>query len=302
MEKRTKYLLLSVLLLCLICIITSGYSYAKYVSNSVWDNYLESQGFYFSSKELDSTKVVNVNNNWNNDSTYFTIENSINEYLITNYDIEYTVKCTIQNATSNYSECKLNGEDSDEFTGVLSSSYVCKDNTNNLDVSKYTKEECISNNYQWSAQKNYKELYFDIVPTSDKEINNVSVLIEVSTDKPYKKTITGEFNLNSSYTENNILEVNYKEYNDYNRVIITNSYDEDKCVKLNWNSSDLRIDESNNKIITSKKDENGYINEIIFNISKKDSISYIFYKTDFNKFYDSKAFTLIETNECLTLQ
>ena len=41
-----------------------------------------------------------------------------------------------------------------------------------------------------------------------------------------------------------------------------------------------------------------HINEIIFNINKKDSISYIFYKTDFNRIYDYKEFNLIESNQC----
>ena len=35
-----------------------------------------------------------------------------------------------------------------------------------------------------------------------------------------------------------------------------------------------------------------------FNIDKKNSISYIFYKTDFNKIYNSNEFNLKESNEC----
>ena len=78
----------------------------------------------------------------------------------------------------------------------------------------------------------------------------------------------------------------------------TYSYDENKCVKLSWNPDNLRIDETNDQISSYQYDNNNHINEIIFNINKKDSISYIFYKTDFNKIYDYKEFNLIESNQC----
>ena len=94
------------------------------------------------------------------------------------------------------------------------------------------------------------------------------------------------------------LKVNYKELSNYSRVIISNSYDENKCVKLSWNSDNLRIDETNNQISSYQYDNNNHINEIIFNINKKDSISNIFYKTEFKKIYDYKEFNLIESNQC----
>ena len=296
MEKRTKYMLLMVILLSLISLITYGYSFAKYVSNSVWNYYLGTKGFYFSSEQLDTNKITNVNNNWNYDSTYFTLKNSENDFLITDYDIEYTVKCTIQNDASNYSKCTLNGTNSNTFTGVISTSNVCKNNIN--EISSYSEEDCELNGYEWSAQENYKDLYFDIVKTGEQDINYVSVLIEVTTTSPYSKTISGEFNLSNVPIQESGLGISYKEFDNYSRVIISNSYDENKCVKLNWNPDNLRIDEINEQISSYQTNTNGFINEIKFNINKKDSISYIFYKTDFSKKYDYQEFSLIESNEC----
>jgi hypothetical protein len=112
------------------------------VSNSAWNYYLGTKGFYFSSEQLGTTKITNVNNNWNFDSTYFTLKNSENEFLISDYDIEYTVKCTIQNDASNYSKCVLNGSNSDTFTGIISSSSTCRNNIDETDVSTYREEEC----------------------------------------------------------------------------------------------------------------------------------------------------------------
>lgn len=298
MKKSTKYMMLIIILLSIISIITYGYTYAKYVSNHAWNYYLGTKGFYFSSEQLATTKITNVNNNWNFDSTYFTLKNSENDFLISDYDIEYTVKCTIQNEASNYSKCVLNGSDSDKFTGIISSSSRCRNTIDETDVSTYSQEECESKGYDWYIQENYKDLYFDIIKTGEENINYVSALIEVTTTSPYSKTLLGEFNLSSSEMQESALKINYQEFDNYSRVVISNSYDENKCVKLNWNSDNLRIDETNENILSYQYDSNNYINEINFNINKKDSISYIFYKTDFTKTYDYQQFSLIETNQC----
>jgi len=298
MRKRTKYLLLSVIVLGVLSIITSSYSYAKYVSNYVWNYYLETKGFYFSSDQLDTTKIVNVNNNWNFDRTYFTLRNSDNDFLVSDYDIDYTVKCVIQNDASEYSKCILNGSNSDVFNGTISSSRVCKNNIDEIDVSSYNQEKCESNGYEWSIQENYKDLYFDIISDNDEELNYVSVLIEVTTTSPYSKTLVGEFNLSSIGIQDTGLKVDYKEFDNYSRVIISNSYDEDKCVKLSWDSSKLIIDENSKQIKSYQYDDNGYINQINLNIDKKNSISYVFYKTDFSKTYNYQEFDLIESNDC----
>ena len=298
MKKRTKHMLLLVILLSIISILTYSYTFAKYVSNHAWNYYLSTKGFYFSSEELGINKITNVNNNWSFDRTYFTLKNSENDFLVSDYDIEYTVKCTIQNEASNYSKCALNGTDSNIFNGVISSSSKCKNNIDETDVSSYNKEECESKGYEWNIQENYKDLYFDVIKTDEEELNYVSVLIEVTTTSPYKKTLSGEFNLSSTDIQENGLKITYKEFDNYNRVVISNPYNENKCVKLNWNSENLRIDETNEQISSYKTDESGYINEINFNINKKDSISYIFYKTDFSKVYDSEEFTLVESNDC----
>ena len=297
-RKRTKKLVLMVILLGMLSLITYNYSNAKYVSNSFWNYYLSTKGFYFSSEQLDTTKITNVNNNWEYDSTYFRLENSENDFLITDYDIEYTAKCTIQNAAKEYSKCVLNGTDSDTFTGILSSSSICINDIDELDVSGYTKEDCDNKGYEWTIQKNYKDLYFDVVKTGEKDIDYVSVLIEVTSNSPYRKTLVGEFNLSSIEIQDSGLNVNYTEFDNYSRAVITNSYDENKCVKLCWNQNNLRIDNTSGNILSFKKDSNNIINEVIFNIDKKNSVSYLFYKTDINKIYDSNEFSLVESNEC----
>ena len=144
-------------------------------------------------------------------------------------------------------------------------------------------------------------MYFDVIKTGEQDLTYVSVLIEVTSTSPYTKTLIGEFNLSSVDVLKSGLEVDYKEFDNYSRVIISNSYDENKCVKLSWNPDNLRIDETSGEVSSFKMNANN-INEIIFNINKKNSVSYLFYKTDMNKKYDYKEFNLVESNECQKIE
>ena len=74
-------------------------------------------------------------------------------------------------------------------------------------------------------------------------------------------------------------------------MIITNSYNEDKRIKINWNSSKLRIIEDVSSDF--QVDTEGYINEMIITIDKKNSLSYQFYEINESSVND---FSLIELN------
>ena len=65
-----KYLIMIVIFLGTILLITNGFTLAKYVSNTVWNYYLNSQGFYLSSDQL-GNNVKNVNNVWDGTSIHF---------------------------------------------------------------------------------------------------------------------------------------------------------------------------------------------------------------------------------------
>lgn len=293
MKKITKYMLMSLIVLGGIFLITQGFTYAKYVSSSVWNYYLKSKGFYFSSPDLTLEGTKNINNNWDFESTYFKIQNSINDSLVSDYDIKYKATCVIDGEEAEYSECRLNGSESNIFEGTLSNYSYCSNPKDDKDVSLYTKEKCEVNGYAWVNQVASQDLYFDIIETTDKEVTNLKVLIEVETTSPYKKILKGEYIINKGRNELGSLNMKYDSYDTYERVTISNSYKENKCAKLKWNSDNLRIDSNN--MISNNTDSNGYINEIIFSISSKSNNSYIFYKTDKTKNYSIDDFTLIES-------
>ena len=279
-----KYLIIGVVLLTIVLLITNGLTLAKYISNSVWNYYLNSQGFYLSSDKL-GDNVKNVNNVWDGTSIHFNLTNSINEAAITDYDIRYKVTCTLSDGT----DCKINGTDSNTYYGTLSSYNTCINNKNDgVDTTDFDKATCESKGYNWVIQKSTADIYFDIAT------DNVTADIEVVSIEPYEKTLTGTFILKKDKTLVEKTDMTYQSFNNYDRLTITNSSDDKKCVKINWDANKLRIDKDN---ITNYNMENGYINEIILEIPSKDNLSYIFYKVDKSATYDVNEFSLLEI-EC----
>jgi len=297
MRKHRKYILITICVICCIFVITSGFTYAKYVANSVWNYYLNSNGFYFESEDLSVNEKKNINNNWDGSSTYFTISNSSNDSLITEYDINYKVTCTLEEEYDSV-ECLMNGSTSNIYEGVLSSYSYCYDRENELNVDLYSKSTCENGGYTWIKQKTEKELYFDIVNNSEDEISSYNVNIVVESTNPYSKKLLGKYILNKGISDIGSLNLNYTSFDDYDNVVVTNTYTEDKCVKLSWDSNNLRIDVNKDNISSYETDTNGYINEIVFKLNSSSNMSYIFYKTDINKSYTFEDFTLVENSEC----
>lgn len=280
-----KKLIIIGIILVTIVLITGGFTFAKYTSKSIWNYYLESQGFYLSSDKLDSSPSKNVDNLWNGESVHFSLTNTLDNGVGTNFDINYKVTCT----TSTGTDCFLNGTNSSVYEGVLSTYSVCQNNKDDgVDTTLLDKTNCEIKGYEWKNIPTVKDLYFDI---ADKSLNEVTVNITVSSTYPYRKTLSGEFKLTKDKNFNGNISMDYKNYTNYDNLIITNSYDEDKCVKVSWNADNLRID--SNKFISSLTDQNGYINEISLKIKGKENINYRFYKTN-NKVYDISEFNLSE--------
>ena len=110
--------------------------------------------------------------------------------------------------------------------------------------------------------------------------------------------MVGEYILNKGSKEIGELKVTYNAGTSSDRVVITNSYNENKCCKLSWNTNKLRIDDNSGDILSSTSDGDGYIKDVVFSINKKDSLDFTFYRTDFDENLDDSQFTLVEVNDC----
>lgn len=297
MKKRS--LILIILLIMSSLLLIYGISSARYISTSVWDYYLRAKEFYFTSDFLDVTPVKTVNTLWDGKKVTFNIKNNLNVIAITDYDIEYIVTCTIKGDMASHAQCKLNGTTENTFESILENSKHCVNRKETgVDVSEFTEIECIEAGYDWENKISMEELYFEIIPSNpNDELNKIEVNITVESTKPYKKTLTGDFVLEKPNLKEEVKMV-LKSYDDYEELIVTNSYNQRKCIKISWDSSKLRLDASPNNFSSYLADTNGFIKEIKFNINAKSNLNLMFYRVYFNLEVGIDDFILTESSGC----
>lgn len=286
--KHRKYLIIIFLSTLALMVVYFGTTYAKYVYKEAHNYYLQSKGFYFTSDYLDVNTKQTVNNYWDGSSVYFNIKNNINESIVTDYDINYKVKCTTNNANAT---CNLNGTGKNEVDSVLKLNAVCENNTSDgVDTSTFTYEECSSNGYTWNNKVVSEEMYFDIVGD---DISRVNVNLEISSISPYKKTLVGKFILNKVKTTTDI-DIKYKDYSEYGILNLRNNSDTTKCVVVSFDPNNLLVNEYNTAKSYTKNSDN-YIDSLTISINSSSSVNYKFYKKK-NTTYDASSFTIVDTN------
>jgi len=297
---KTKILLVVLILLGgLLCF--NNFAYAKYIANFFWDYFLKARGFYFTSDYLGPNIVKNVDSLWDGESIHFNIKNSLNQSVITNYNIEYTVTCSLNDEVASHAKCNIDGEDSSIYEGVLESIQYCVNNEpeDETDVTAFTEKECKDGGYDWIVDSVEKDHFFDIVLTDPEyKLSDVIVTINVTSTVPYNKTLLGNFILHKKDIVENAISLDFNNYTNYDRLIISNSYATDKCIKVSWDSSKLLINDDVNRFNSYETDADGYINKIKFNIGPKKSLSYMFYRRNFNMIYDASEFLVEETDGC----
>lgn len=285
MKKRYKIILIVVLIgFCLGLFLTT---LARYSSSNVWNYYLESQGFYFSSDNL-SNDQVNVDTFWDGSSVHFNVKNFSNNNLISSKDISYQVSCEVIDSDI---PCTLNGTESSTVNGVLSKSSRCVNEIDQIDVSSMNKTECEVAGYTWENISVTNDLYFDI--DSD-EITDVSVLITVNSTSPFRKTMSGVFNLSKSDVVTGNINHSINHYDSFDELIISNSYDSGKCVSVSFDSSKRIVDLTSDMNILSS-DNNGYVNSFSFGVDALSNEKIIFYNKTGLDFND---IVVGETDEC----
>lgn len=293
MKKKKSYssLLIIILVLTLTVIITRGFSHARYASNAVFNYYLSSKGFYFESDDLSFDTKSNVDTMWDGEKVYFTLSNSANGALSSEIDIVYTVSCIVDEEDTT-KQCLLNGTGKSEINATLSASFGCSDST-------YKDEDsCIINDKKWIATPATSDVYFEVVDTSGEEVLNANVLVKVTSSKPYKKELSGRYNLIRDNSEIGGLSMKYEEGNIKSSLIVTNSYNENKCVAVRWSSLDFVYDINSKEVLGKETDSDGNINGVYFMLDKMDSTALEFYEKDKAASYNELSFNLVESNMC----
>lgn len=274
-----------------------GFTFAKYISSTIWDYHLQSKGFYFTSDYLGNTNVKNVNSLWTGDSVSFNLTNSLNESVATGFDINYSVTCEIIGEAAGHAECQMTISGTSTQNGILSASQTCINTTGDeVDVSEYDKATCELEGYTWINEVATQTLGFDIVLTDmEYTLEDVTVNIVANSTAPYSKSLYGQFKLHKIDESTDSVSLGYDSYTDYDRLVVSNSYDTNQCVTIYWNATDLRIDEELSEFADYTYDANGYINQVEINIDSNSTKYFRFYKTDFSGTYDVSDFTILES-------
>ena len=258
MNKKVKVIVLFILVS--ISLTLSIFSFAKYTSNYVHGYYLKSKGFYFESDSLKNDKNI-ANMLWDGNSISFTLKNYSNENLITDYDIRYDITCEI--LTKNIeASCTINETNKNVASLVLSSNAQCINNKkNDVDVSKLNKTECEVEGYTWQKEKVNQNNYFNIsFKNKNDENKEIDVKITASSTSPYKKSLSAIYKLQKNQKTTGDIISTSKIYGSFNEYIITNTYDENKCLLVRFNSSNRVLDVSSDTTNLGY-DNNNYVNQ-----------------------------------------
>ena len=154
------------------------------------------------------------------------------------------------------------------------------------------KTECEVAGYTWEKSLVTNDLYFDV--SSESEITDVSVRVTVNSTSPFRKTMTGVFNLTKNEVVTGNIDYHVNDFDVYDELIISNSFDTGKCVLVSFDSSKRVVDITNDMNVLST-DNNGYVNSFSVGIESMNNIKFVFYNKTGLNFND---IVVSETNEC----
>ena len=296
---KKKYLLIFLLAIGSISLIALGITYAKYASNSIWNYYLGSKGFYFTSDALGMQTVKNVNTLWDGEAVAFSLTNQENDLVSTEYDITYQVTCTVLNDENNEYSCTLNDTNSNTFSGTLSSYETCINYKNDgMDVSNYLQSECEINGYTWQKEAALKDMTFKVTKKDGSPVEEATVKIEATSTEPYKKTISGTFELRKDPTLAGTISLQAVKDGVLNNLFVTNSYNEEKCISISWNPDQYRLDEEKENFDSYTTNDQGYINSVTFKMNPKYTKKIYFYGTNLTQEINVADYTVTENANC----
>ncbi len=290
---KNKIITISILVLLITLVGYLTITFARYVGNNVWDYYLASNGFYFESDTLTGDTITNYN--WNKSRVYFDISNFVGDNVTEN-TIDYTAKCEIVSSSVSGVSCSVNGS-TGTYVGNIEARSVCiNTSSDGVDVDFYDEMKCKESGYKWSAEKETDTLYFQVLGLSTTASqSDLEVKVTVESTSPYVKTLTSNFYLHNDSTVKDELFLEYESFSEYEKVIVTNTGDNNKLASLDFDSDKVRIEKEvwDSEVV----DINGFISGIEFSVNAHSSRVFYFHKTDASIVLSESDFTLMDLDD-----
>jgi hypothetical protein len=121
----------------------------------------------------------------------------------------------------------------------------------------------------------------------------------VTSTSPFRQTLSADFILDkTAITAEGSINMNYRSFANNDRLNISNTFSEDKCLRLRWDADNLRINTDKTTLYSYSEDSDGYINEIVFKVGARQNRSFIFFKKFFSQTYGVNEFTVEKLSSC----
>lgn len=300
MKLNKKHFLVITVVVIALLIQASFITYGKYISNSIWEYYLKSKGFYFSSELLSIDNQTTVNSNWDGSSVEFSLNNNLNDLIAASSDIEYELECNIISEANEYADCVLNDTTLNKITKVLKSEAICENKTTDLvDTKLLTKEECTEQNYDWVFKPVMDDNYFSILLNNNNySLKEVTVEIKATSKKPFERVLTGQFVLNKNTLMENQITHQYTRFDNYGALVITNSNDVDTCLSIKWDPQKFTLISDKSLFTELKENSEQVINEGKLLSSKKSGLEIRFIQSNPLINYGNENFIVTKETAC----
>ena len=115
-----------------------------------------------------------------------------------------------------------------------------------------------------------QDMYFDV----DTQENTLTIEITLETLSPFKKTLTGTFNLYKNKKDEGKITSKINDYTDYSELIITNTYETNRCATVKFDNTKQLVEYQNDMIVTN---EDEYIKEFKVEIESQTNKKINFY-------------------------
>lgn len=278
---------IAVIIVCIIAMVPIAITFARFVTERIRDNYLESKNFFFNSNRLKSDNPTYHINNWSGVGD-FTIEiemNSLkNSLLKSDFDVAYTtsyicpadVLCSISKNNS----VIYKASSTDTFSLTITP------------TREFADGESITIKISATSSSPYvSTLSADFQITVGKR--GISYEIDDETNRPY--LLVSVTNALSYYTVNQAFD-SYSVGDKIDNVVYRNLSDADKSkcssatITLDFDPREVVLDTTSTilngaQIQDEVIDGVSYINEITFNMNAMSSQEIRFYKLDYTKNY-----------------
>lgn len=238
--------------------------FGRYVYNNVREAYLKSRNFSFTSNLLASSEKTYKYANWSGSEPYeldlqlYSYENELSLFNYEGLGLEYKLTCTIDDAT------KATVHIDDAIDGISEEKDHIPNATNIKDVKIYLKP---------------------VTTLTAGEVITLNITAE--TTKPYKKTLSAQFQIIVS-KQLVSYRIEDEEESIYATLKLINAKNEDNEIKIAFNPETVMIDTTDeayiNKVSETKTDEQ-YINSVTITLESGQSEDIKFYKKDKSKNY-----------------